>query len=492
MKRVFRSILDIHKNNRHTIDPDDLKHNYRAFLSSRVEPEDPSFIKIYHWIEAHFRDFEQIPMIELIYEKAESEGDEAVLAVLKNVIKEQPYIGSNYRAVLKEKFEEQSKEKFQQILTTTWKIASTGIKEKKKTLKGIDTALRYFSDSVHGLRIGSLGIKTESDIRSEKDGVEVSTEYKKRKESSLGEGMYTFFDKIDEATKGCKPGHVWLVAGFVAQGKSIMSANLAYNAVLQGLNGLFIPMEMDYNEMRDLFYVLHASCPEWYESPKYKHMAGNISYEKVRYGELSEEEEKFFDVVIKDFSTNPNYGQLYLYQPSAMFSPANLELKAYEAHSYFMERDRALDFIIPDYLGLMNPDKVERYGDFNIDLNGIIKRMKNLAQTFDNGRQVRIISPFQINRQGFKEGEKTGGVFPKSALSNANEAERTCDLVMTLYMSKEMKKAGVIKIDCMKHRHGPEFDLFEAQINFSNRRIVDFMKKKSEHDPDDLINEIPV
>jgi hypothetical protein len=110
--------------------------------------------------------------------------------------------------------------------------------------------------------------------------------------------------------------------------------------------------------------------------------------------------------------------------------------------------------------------------------------MKNLALNFDSGRKIRAISPFQINRTGHKEAEKADGQFKLSALSNANEAERSSDVIITTYMTKEMKEAGIIKIGCLAHRRGAEFDAFEAHIDFGTRHIKDLIQKAQSKDID--------
>jgi hypothetical protein len=152
---------------------------------------------------------------------------------------------------------------------------------------------------------------------------------------------------------------------------------------------------------------------------------------------------------------------------------------AYDYNTRLKENGRKLDFLVVDYVGRMTPDKSDRYGDYNIDLNSIIKRLKELALVFDNGRKLRVISPFQINRTGFKEAEKNDGRYSLTALSNANEAERSSDLIISTYWNENMKKAGIIKIGCLAHRKGADFDPFEAHINFETRQIRDFIQQKT-------------
>lgn len=493
MKALFRSIINVKKHGKPTIEQADLKKNYRAFLASHVEPEDTAYIKLYHWIEGHFREYEELPSIELLNERAVNEGEETIVAALNDIIEQIPYIQSDYRAKLKRKFEEQRKDKLQNVLTKTWQIASSELKIKRKKLSGISEALQFFTSETRKLKFGNLDIKTQGDIRNAEEAKEAYEAYQKKKiDPFSGLGMYTFYQKIDDVTRGVKPGQIMIIAGFVGQGKSTLSANLVYNGMMQGYNGLYIPLEMGYEEMRDMVYVLHASNPEWFDHPKYKNLAGKLSYDKVEYGELNDMEDEFYKFVLDDFVNNEEYGRLYIDQPSAELTMSELELKAYDYNAQLQEDGKTLDYILVDYVGLMK-DKNRRHSDRNEETNSIIISMKNLAMTFDNGRKVRVITPFQINREGWKDASKNDGLYKLQHLSGAHEAERTCDLIIGCYMSQEMKKSGMMKIGCLKHRKGAEFDPFEVRIDHNSKQIRDFAQTTTEEtEDDDLLKEIPV
>jgi len=492
VKRIFRSIINIKKGGNPTIPYDELSKNYKAFLFSKVMPEEPSYIEMYNWIEAHNREYKELPSFELLYEKAASKGGETILSNLKDISEQIPYIRSDYKSLLKEKFEEQSGDKFRDILQKTNQVASAGLKIGKngkesktgKEIKGVLAAMEFFSKESREFRMQTTGIKTESDIRSIEDSKEVVENYVARKRDPLSKlGMFTSLHKIDDTFKGLKLGELMIIAAFVAQGKSTFTAAMAYQAINQGLNGIFISLEMTFDEMRDMFYVLHATNEEWFNHPVYKarfkDLVGKISYEKVRYGELTDKEEEFFKIVAADFEARADFGKLILVQPSNALTPSGFEMEVYDKKAQLAEISRTLDFAVIDYIGLMAQDKGDSYGDFNIDLNNIIKRLKNLALTFDNGRGLMVITPFQTNREGWKDAAKNEGVYKLSALSNANEAERSADYVITLYMSDENKKNGVIKISCLKHRKGGDFQPFEAHIDFFSKRIYDIVQKSS-------------
>jgi len=490
MERIFRSILNIKKGTSPTIPLNELNRNYREFLSSRVTCEDPSYITMYSWIESHYRVHKDIPSYELLYEKAQSAGEETILVNLKAIISEVPYWGADYKSILMEKYTEQSKEIFRKVVEDTWRIANDslvlkGKGSKKKELKGIPDAISYFSGGCKEFLIKVGDVKTEGQIRSVPESREVTEDYKKRKrEPSVG--LFTNLTKMDEVFRGIKLGDLFIIAAFVAQGKTTLAVNMAYNGIWQGMNGLFVTMEMTYGEMRDMIYVLHTCNPDWYEHEKYKHLTGKISYSKVRYGELSPEEEQFFEAVCDDLGNREDFGELKIFQPDEHLTPSRFEMELYNYKAELEEKGKTLDFVVLDYVGLMIQDKNERYGDFNIDLNNIIKRLKNIGINFDNGRGVRVITPFQVNREGWKEAVKNDGVYKLTALSNANEAERSADGVIALFMDSEMKRNGLTKLSCLKHRDGDDFLPFEATIDFTPRMFRNLAESKENSPNDDM------
>ena len=493
MKRIFRSIIDVRKDNHATIEQEDLVRNYRAFLSSKVKAEDPSYNTLYHWVEAHYREYKEMPSIFLLNARAEKEGNEGIIASLRDLATETRFIRSDYKEILKQKFEEQSKAEYQKVLNETWQAANDGLKiGKNKEIKGLGSSIEYFISQARKFRMVDLTVKTESNIKTAEDSNEVIEQYRQRKVEPLKNlGMYTLLSPIDDSVRGLKPGELMMVAAYVKQGKTITVTNMAYSGIIQGLNGLFVTLEMNFKEMRDMLYVMHTVNPDWTEHKKYKNLVGSVTYDKVNYGELSEMEQEFFEAASKDFCSRKKYGELFIYQPTESLTPSKLEMLAYDYNSQLKDVGQQLDFLIVDYVGLMVPDRDERYGDWNIDLNNIIKKLKNMTINFDNGRMLRTISPFQINRQGHKDAEKNDGIYKLSALSNANEAERSCDLIITTYMTDEMKKAGTIKFACLAHRKGAGFDPFEAKMDFGTRQIREFIQqKKTENDKDNAIKTI--
>jgi replicative DNA helicase len=365
-------------------------------------------------------------------------------------------------------------------------------KRKKKDLKGIQHAVRYFTSEAVKFRQGA-GTRTSGDIRSEEVVNEILSDYEARKRNPVAsQSMYSFISRMDDTIRGVKPGQLMLVAGYSGMGKTTVAANLAYNGIYQGLNGLYITIEMTFKEITDVMTTLHSSAPKWYTHDKYSHLAGKINHEDVVFGELSELQEEFWKFQVKDWlDPNNGYGHLFLEQPTGTITPSEVTNLCYHYNSQLNEQGTQLDFLVLDYFGLMKEDAGQSARDWNTDLNSIIKKSKSLALTFNEGQMLRVISPFQINRAGYDAALKNDGVYPLSSLSNANEAERTSDIVISVFTTDEMKKAGIAKIACMKHRQGATFSPFEAHLDFKTKRLSDFIQVK-DGDSDELIQDIPM
>jgi len=498
MNDIFRSILNFKKGTVPTIPLNELVKNYREFLTSKIECEDPSYIKMYEWIESHYREFKEIPSFELLFEKAQREGEETIIVNLKEMISLVPYWGGDFKAILKTKFNEQNRDSFRGLVEKTWQVAFSGLKKGKgkgkKEFKGIADAIGYFSSGAREFLIGTTDVRTEGDIRDKQETEQAAEDYQKRKRDPFANvGLYTDLSKIDEVFRGIKLGDLFIIAAYASQGKSTMAVNVGYNGITQGLNGLFITLEMTYEEMRDMIYLLHTCNSEWYDNPKFSKMVGNVSYDGIRYGELNDEEEKFYNTALKDFSNRDDFGKFKIIQSSGSeMTPSRLELEVDNYKTLLEEQGKNLDFLVVDYVGLMNQDKESRYGDFNIDLNNIIKRLKIFTLGFDNGRGLRVITPFQINREGFKEAMKNDGMYKLTSLSNANEAERSADGVITLFANDEMKKTGRVKVGCLKNRDGRLFSPFEANIDFCSKWMKDFARGRKDAAPEDSMAINPI
>ena len=74
-------------------------------------------------------------------------------------------------------------------------------------------------------------------------------------------------------------------------------------------------------------------------------------------------------------------------------------------------------------------------------MNRAIRATKLLALEYADGLGIGCVSPFQANREGFKEAEKSGGEYTLRALAGANESERSADYVYSLFLNDTLRNA---------------------------------------------------
>lgn len=482
---IFRSIISVkNRDGIETISQKDLVENFHSLQRYIPDPpEDSAYKKIYHFIYDFFKncDSDKIEMPSLEYIKhhfSYSEASESVIVLLDKIGGCQPYVGMDYRSVLREFREKQNDIELSKILNIAQTISTSGydlIKGKTKTrLKGISDALSYISRESKRLVTDPLGVVTEGQVISEKAMAEMDREYaiaEANPESSIG--IHTWLSEMDNSTGGLKNGELMIVTAFTGHCKTTFAINMTYRAIFAGWNVLYISLEMFYQDIRNKVTLMHSCHPKFKrELSDYSHLVGNLKYNDLIYARFTKEEKAYFEKV-KDEFRDPGceYGQLYVWQPSKTVTTlSDIEMKMREIQQSCQANGRDLDFVVIDYISLMGADTWEKSRDGNETTNNIVKNIKRLCMTFNNGKGVRILSPHQANREGYKEAMKNSGLYNLTALSNAHEIERSADLVISAY---KFDDRSVLKLCCLKNRRNSFFRPFEAGINFENGFLYD-------------------
>jgi hypothetical protein len=493
LDEIFRSIIYIKtEDGRETISQRDCIKNFKSMQQIVPEaPEEKAYHDLYIFILEYIKNCDSsdlsVPSYEYTRNHFETvEGSESVLSILDKIKGQQPYVGMDYKNVLKKYNEEQKLLELERILQNSSKIAFTGMVlkngKRKIKLKGINDAVSYFARETKELHRQLTGIKTEGQIISEEDSREMKEEYQKTEADPTNSiGINTWLKEIDDTTKGIKAGELMMILAFVGHCKTTIATNFAYRAMYGGWNTAFISLEMTYEEIRRKMYILHSCNPQlrvkW---PEYAHLVGTITYNNVLYGRLTSEEKEFYFKVCDDFNRNENelcddYGRFFIWQPEntvTTLSDVDLRLRQYQQELQLTNRD--LELVVIDYISLMGADVHERTRDHNETTNNIIKNLKRLCLTFNNGKGIRIISPHQANREGYREALKNEGIYYLTALSNTHEAERSCDIVMSSFKFDEGGDNNRLKLCNLKNRRNELFKPFDACIDFETGFIYNF------------------
>jgi len=486
---VFRSLIDFrNENNKSTIDQEDLFKNFRSLQELKIpEPEDTAYKTLYHFIVDFLKSSDtsgrpELPTYDYIKEYFENvDGSEAVLSVLSSIREKKPYIGSNYREVLKKYKESIDISSFERILTNGLQIANNGLTigygRHKKMLKGISESLSYIANESKELQISINNIKLESQIISKEDIDETIEEYnliKKDPEDSFG--ISTGISIINDAIGGgLKNQELMIVAAAPGHCKTAFSKNMAYRSLIAGYNTAFITLEMSHAEIRRAIYLLHSCHPKF---KNYHNFQNFINLNNLSNGDLTQEELEYYKAACEDLKNDEAYGKLYVWQPDkALTTVSDIELKLRSFQYDLQKNDKNLDFVVIDYIGLMGIEDGERSHDSNQNLNNIIKKLKRLCLTFNNGKGIRMLSPFQMNREGYKQAKQNNGIYNYTALSNAHEAERSADIIFSFFINDEDRKdkCGRITICNLKNRRNSVMvDPVKASIHFPSGFIYDY------------------
>lgn len=483
LDEAFRSILDV-KNSKgvSTLTRDELLRNFRLFQKSKVQCSEDAYGKLYHYVLDFYRQYQDMPDLALAENHFQKvEGDANVLLALKRVKEQKPWTGSNYRSVLEGIRKQQGSDSLIGILQDAQEVLLRGKKEGKKEIKGLEDAIKYLNTNSRSILLQNIDFKLESQIYSAEDAKEELEEYDRmRNRASDGEGVHTWLRKMDEARGGLKHTELMLVAAFTGQFKTTFTMNMAYRAAFSGFNVGFVSLEMAHKEMRTKFYVLHTCNPIFLET-KYAHLVGRITLNDVVYGRLSEEALEFYRYALRDLTTNNDYGRIFIWQPDAASTTIeDIGAKFLEFDNDLRNEGRSLDMGCIDYLTLLSPSPGKKNKDDNEALNEIIKQTKRLCLTFNNGQGLRIISPFQNNRKGYEEALKNDGIYQLTALSNAHEAERSADLVISLFAGDDQRDRDVIKICALKDRRNKPFKPFECCVRAESGFISDMAQRSEE------------
>lgn len=473
MKRLLRSVIDVNG-----ITQENLVSNFQKLINSTLEWDRPEDKQIFDFTKSYFQQRLEMPSIQTVRDYFD--GDTEIVERIKDVVAAEGYIRTNFAHLLQSLLEKQNQYKATVLLKEAQEIITKGliIQEGKEKVKkfGIRDGLLHFTMKANDLIIPDHNARIKGDLRQ--DGQQVWDEYLTAKvNKDRIWGKFTGINNIDIVCHGLKRGEMHVHAAFAGHLKTTFATNWCYNLVTRyRTNVVYASFEMKYEHIRRLIYVIHSSNMRWTGQDPSKHRCAKcphppLDYRKVRDGELTEEEELFYQEVIADFSGNPEYCHFEVWSPDQDVSIDDVRLQAEMLH-----KELEVGFVVLDHGGLMEARRGKKNKDYVIELNSVLRDSKKFALHFNRGEGVPTLVLFQINRQGLAEADKNDGVYKMSALAYANECERSADVITTTYLDDQVggnyRRMKQTKIANIKNRDNPMFEPFIATVNFGTRRIL--------------------
>jgi replicative DNA helicase len=229
MKRILRSVIDFQDDSN---TPDLLLSNFQRLKDSKLtwaRPDDAKIHKfIQDYVEVHLGD---VPTIHTVQDYFERSGDTEAIERLSDLAKTPCYTRSNFAHLLKDLVTTQNEVLFQHILKSAQEIGTKGLtvgEGKKQTrLQGIRDALAYISDQTMEILPNETNAEIRGDARE--DTGKAWLEYQDAKANQGAIGKIMGIDSIDQVCRGCKPGELWIHAGFPGELKCLPGDTIVYD-----------------------------------------------------------------------------------------------------------------------------------------------------------------------------------------------------------------------------------------------------------------------
>lgn len=458
MKRLLRSVIDVDGQ----FSQENLVLNFQKLLGAQVEWGRPDDTRVYNYVHQFFTQHLEVPSMVTLFDHFEGLKDVEVIERLKDFKAIQGYIRTNYTHLLKTILEEQNKIKAVALLKEAHEIIARGLEIDGEKKHGVRDGLIHFAQKANDLIVPDFNARIRGDIRL--DGQAMIDEYEMAETNKDKVwGKLTGINDIDKNCRGAKKGELWVHAAYPGELKTTFAANWCYNLVTRyKTNVVYISLEMPYEQVRRQIYTVHTSNMLW-------HLQGikALDYRKIRDGELSPEERKFYEEkVVADFANSPHYTKFEVVTPDKEWNMHDVRMELELLHKQF-----EVGFVVIDHGQWVEARKGKKNSNYVIELNSVVRDAKRLALHFNHREGIPVLLLWQINRDGKDDADKNDGIYKAKALTYANEVEKTADVITTTYLNDDHRKNGTTKFTNIKNRDNPLFNPFLARIDFGCRRI---------------------
>lgn len=345
-----------------------------------------------------------------------------------------------------------------EALTEGMLIANHGIIDKKgDEVRGHEAARLRVAERLSEIEKQlNLQESPEGDLRTEER--EILQEYIKRKQATLsGESRGVLFgiSELDSLVGGLQPGELDMIVGFSSSGKTSLGVQLAWwGCVEQGKNVVYLTSETLRPDVANKTLARHSNHPKF-------GLERGLDSKRLRDGTLSPEEERIFAEVLKDFMRGDDYGRFYLAQV-----PHKAPLSAIYSQCQRISRSFTIDLIVIDYLALLSSGN--RRQTSREEYNDLIKDTKRMATTFNNGRGVPILTPWQTNRDEHTKAVQSG-YYTLSSLAETAEATNSSDVIIALLEPKEPGgRFADLRGQVLKNRGGEQAGGLQIKVDYAS------------------------
>lgn len=239
-------------------------------------------------------------------------------------------------------------------------------------------------------------------------------------------GIPTGFRDLDNLISGMQACDLVIVAARPSMGKTSFALNVAQNIAKHGKAVGIVSLEMSKEQLVERMFCGLLSVDSW----------------RMRGGKLTEEDFSRIGTVMDELNTLPIY-----IDDSSGNSMNELRSKVRR-----LQMEHGLDFLIIDYLQMMNIGPISAIGNRVQEISEITRSLKNLAREL----RIPIMAISQLSRAVELRPQK----IPQLAdLRDSGSIEQDADIVLMIYREdyyeEDTERKGIADIYIRKHRNGP-------------------------------------
>lgn len=273
---------------------------------------------------------------------------------------------------------------------------------------------------------------------------------------------------------GLKLGTLNTILGWTGSFKTTWAINIAYNALYDKANILYLSLEVPKEDLMFNLLSRHSYLDKFTSSiPKDKIMNRKLNEETFNY---------LKDVVYTDYIKLP--GKLYILDETDLdnYSTYTLENKFRELDKLATEETgKGIDMVFIDHAQLLKfTTNNSLIGKETSIINQYVSFFRrNAIDWIKEGRKVCMIMLSQSSREGWKDATRHEGQYKLTALAEANELERASSMVLSTYSNDALINMNAAKVSVLKSRNSratpepietfvdPEYYVF-GEVNGSN------------------------
>ena len=263
-------------------------------------------------------------------------------------------------------------------------------------------------------------------------------------QESIPKGVKFGIPCIDEVYRGLVPGDILTIAGYTGSMKTTLASNLAYNAMKEGKNVLYISLEVSRDDL--MFALLSRFSFTDYTKPIMRNEIQEFATKnKKEFLELCNEYNKLEGniriVDEKDLNT---------YSITAFN-----ELIEKINEEFITRTGKKTDIIVLDHVQLLKfNDSKSAMDNPYLVVNYYTSYFREKAAR--EGYAVILVS--QTSRQGYEYACKNNGRYLETGLAEANELERASTCIVTIFVTDRGKQSKEVSVQVLKNRYGEKME----------------------------------